>query len=221
MTLYKPQRKPLISKVYKLMENYDLGRSRIKTKDDYPLGEWLLKKNETFRFRDYPIYNMEYMWMGLIRNKKRKRNIKNQINYYLTYRKKYKEYMRLTHQSGDQLTILMKWDWFERYKDMQNWLRLEKKEFKGNIKYITDIMDECDLVDLARSPLGLLDHYSKLSKIVYTKLNAYRIVFGDDIYLYNLRVFNRKIFKIFNLVEKNIKFNKNNNILFNRSLIIL
>jgi hypothetical protein len=79
-------------------------------------------------------------------------------------------------------------------------------------------MDKCDLVDLARSPLGLLDHYSKLSKIVYTKLNAYRIVFYDDMYLYNLRVFNRKIFKIFNLVEKNIKFNKNNNILFNRSL---
>jgi hypothetical protein len=39
LTLYKPQRKPLISKVYKLMESYDLGRSRIKTKDDYPLGE--------------------------------------------------------------------------------------------------------------------------------------------------------------------------------------
>lgn len=159
--------------------------------------------------------------MKFIKKKKRKLKIKKQISYYLTYHKKYNDYLRITKKNKNPLNLFMDINWFEEYKNKRNWLNVEQKKFKGNIKYITDVMDVCNIVDLARSPIGLLDYYSRLSKIVYSKLTDHRLVYYNDVYMYNIREFNRKIFKIFNFIEKKIKFNKNNNILFNRSIIIL
>jgi hypothetical protein len=159
--------------------------------------------------------------MKFIKKKKRKKKIKKQISYYLTYHKKYNDYLRITKKNKNPLNLFMDINWFEEYKNKRNWLNVEQKKFKGNIKYITDVMDACNIVDLARSPIGLLDYYSRLSKIVYSKLTDHRLVHDNDVYMYNIREFNMKIFKIFNFIEKKIKFNKNNNILFNRSIIIL